>query len=157
MEENELVFGDRLLSKKNLRFNFDKTKKKVNNYFEALEDLEWELKKTDIQKGLTANYDFSDESQKQPITAKGKDEFNLSTKEKKEEELKKYISNYRGAINALSYKEQMYITEYFINRRFGYELADLLEIGATDSRRFRELRRSAIYKFADVLNLVVEK
>lgn len=150
------MFSNRLLSVGNMNFNFEKTKKNINNYFEELENLEWELKKTDIQKGLISNYYFSDESQKQSITTKGKDVFNLSIKEKKEEQIKNYISNYRGAISALSDKEQLYITEYFINRKYGDELADLLELGTTDSREFRRLRKSAVYKFADVLNLVVE-
>ena len=151
------MFSDKLLSVGNLRFNFEKTKKNVNHYFEELENLEWELKKIDIQKGLTANYDFSDEHQKQQFSNTRKDEFNLSIKEKKEGQLKKHISDYRDAISVLSDKEQVYITEYFINRKYGNELADLLELGTTDSREFRRLRRSAVYKFADVLNLVAEK
>jgi len=83
--------------------------------------------------------------------------FSLSAKENKEEQLKKYISSYYWAKSILSDREQLYIRECFVNRKYEGELVDLLGFYSSDSNEFRKLKRSAIYKFADFLCLVVEK
>jgi len=150
------MFNAKVLSKQNLgSFNFEETKKNVNNYFMYLERLEWEWAKLNAQKGLTANYDFSVEYRKQSYIPIGQDVFNLSARENKEEQLKKYISSYYWANSILSDKEQLYIKECFINRKYEDEIVDLLGYYNTDSNDFRKLKRSAIYKFADFLNLLV--
>ena len=97
------------------------------------------------------------EYKKQPYSPIGKDEFNLSAKEINEEQYKKYMSSYHWAINRLSEKEQIYIREYFVNRKYEEELIDLLGFCGIGDYEFIKLKRSAIYKFADFLNLVVEK
>ena len=149
---------NRTLSSQNLeKFNFEETKKNVNKYFICLENLQWELEKLNTQKGLVANYDFSVEHQRQPYISIGKDIFNLSAKEYTEEELKKYISNYYWAIHILSDAERLYINEYFVNRKYEDELVEILGFNNSDSSEFRKLKRSAIYKFADFLGLLVEK
>jgi len=152
------MYRNKRLSIKNLdKFNFEETKKNVNNYFMKLESLEWEWAKLKAQKGLIANYDFPVEYRKQPFTPIGKDIFNLLAKECKEEELRNYISNFYWAKSILSELEQIYITEYFIERKYEDEIVDLLGFNSSDSNEFKKLKRSAIYKFADFLNLVVEK
>ena len=136
-------------------FNFEETKRNVNGYFIGLENLEWEWMKLNAQKGLTANYDFSLEYSKQPFMKMGTDMFNISAKELTEEELKKSISNFYWAKSILSDTEQLYLMEYFVNRKYEDEIVDLLGFNNTDSREFRRLKRSAIYKFADFLSLLV--
>ena len=138
-------------------FSFEETKKNVINYFRYLEMLHWELEKINAGKGLTANYDFSVEYKKQPYSPVGKDEFNLSAKDYKEEQIKKHISSYYWAKSVLAEEEQLYIDECFINRKSDDELVDLFGFNSSDSNEFRNLKRSAVYKFADFLNLVVEK
>ena len=128
--------------------NFEETKKNVNNYFMYLERLKWELAKLNAKKGLTANYDFSAEYSKQPYSPIGKDEFCLSAKDYKEEQLKKYISSYFWAKSILSSEEQIYIEQYFVNRKYDDELVDLLGFNNVYSRGFIRLKKSAIYKFA---------
>jgi len=146
----------KIISAQNLEsFNFDATKKNVRNYFRNFERLEWEWEKLNAQKGLTANYDFLSEYQKRPYIPARKDVFGLSSKECKEKQLKKYISSYYWAKSVLSDIEQTYIKEYFKNHKYQSELVDMLGLSSCDSREFRKLRRRAIYKFADVLNLVV--
>jgi len=148
----------KLLSSQNLEnFNFDKTKKKIKIYFQTLEKLQWEFAKLNAQKGLTANYDFSSEFRKQPYIPICKDSFNISAKEDREEQLKKYISSYYWAKSALSDKEQLYVEEYFINCKYEFEIVELLGYSSTDSNEFRQLKKSAIYKFADFLDLVVKR
>ena len=152
------MFNDKALSFENSKnINYKKTKKKIKNYFKYLEKSYWEWEKLNTQKGLIANYDFSVEYKKQPYIQIGKDEFNVSAKEYKEEQLKKYIVNYYWAKSVLSEKEQIYIREYFINRKYDDEITTLLNFDNIYSNGFRQLKRSAIYKFADFLNLVVEK
>ena len=152
------MYRNRTLSSQNMEgFNFEETKKNVNNYFVNLENLEWEWAKLNAQKGLTANYDFSIEYKRQPYVSIGKDIINLANKELKEEELKEYISNYYWARSILSDLEQLYIMEYFINRKYEDEIVDLLGFNNSDSNEFKKLKRSAIYKFADFLNLLAEK
>lgn len=149
---------NRTLSSQNLEgFNFEETKKNVNNYFNHYETLQWEWLKLNAQKGLTAEYDFSAEYNKQPFVSIGKDIFNLSAKELKEDEIKEYISNYYWARSILSDVEQLYIMEYFINRKYEDEIVDLLGFNNSDSNEFKKLKRSAVYKFADFLNLLEEK
>ena len=138
-------------------YDFELTKKNVKTYFAILEKLEWEWAKLNAHKGLVANYDFSVEYKKQLYSPIGEDVFNLSGKDYKEEQLKKYISSYYWAKSILSDLEQIYITEYFVNRKFEDEVVDLLGFDSRDNNSFRKLKRSAIYKFADFLNLVVEK
>jgi len=146
------------LSNQNLQnFNFEETKRNVNNYFRRLETLEWELAKLNAQNGLTLKYDFATEYSKQPYLQMGKDIFNLSAKELTDDELKRYISNYYWATSILSDIEQIYIMEYFINHKYEDEIVDLLGFNNSDSNEFRVLKRSAIYKFADFLSLLVEK
>lgn len=152
------MYRNRTLSSQNLEgFNFEETKKNVNGYFMNLENMEWELAKLNAQKGLTANYDLSKEFNKQPYISMGKDIFNVSAKELKEEEIKEYISNYYWAKSVLSDVEQIYIMEYFINRKYEDEIVDLLGFNNSDSNEFKKLKRSAIYKFADFLNLLAQK
>lgn len=149
---------NRTLSSSNLEgFNFEETKSNVNKYFMNLEKLEWEYAKLNTQKGLTANYDFEAEYTKQPYISIGKDILNLSAKEVKEEQLREYISNYYWAKSILSDVEQLYIMEYFINQKYEDEIVDLLGFNNSDSNEFKRLKKSAIYKFADFLSLLVEK
>jgi len=150
------MYSEKLLSARNLSFDYEETKKKVNGYFLRLEKLAWELAKINAQKGLTVNYDFSADYQKQPFIPIGKDDFALRSKENKEEQLKKYLSNYYWAQSVLSEKEQTYIAECFINRKYEDEIVGLLGCVSSDSNEFRKLKKSAIYKFADFLGLVVE-
>jgi hypothetical protein len=75
----------------------------------------------------------------------------------KEEELKKYISSYYWAKSILSDKEQLYINECFMNRKYEDEIIELLGYTSTDSNEFRILKRSALYKFADFLRILKEK
>ena len=152
------MLKSRTLSSQNLdKFDFDKTKKNVSDYFMSMENLEWEWAKLNAQKGLTANYDFSVEYGKPPFIKLGVDMFNLSAKELTEEELKKYISNYYWAKNILSDEEQLYLIEYFVNRKYEDEIIDLLGFNNKESREFIRLKRSAVYKFADFLSLLVGK
>jgi len=152
------MYRNRTLSSQNLKqFNFEETKRNVNNYFINLENLEWEWAKLNAQKGLTANYDFSSEFERQPYIKVGKDIFGLSAKECTEEELRKYLANYYWAKSILSDEEQQYLAEYFVNRKYEDEIIDLLGFNNSDSNEFKKLKRSAIFKFADVLSLLVEK
>ena len=136
-------------------FNLRETKRNVSNYFMDLEKLEWEQARLNVQRGLIAKCDASNENQKQAYVAIGQDEFNLSAKESKSEELKKHLSGYRWAKSILSEREQLYITEYFINGKYEDEVVGLLGFSSYTNRAFRNLKRKAIYKFAYVLNLVV--
>jgi len=152
------MYRNKTLSIKNLdNFNFEETKRNVNNYFTNLENLEWQWAKLNAQKGLTANYDFPVEYKKQPYIPVEKDMFSLSAKEFKEEELKVYISNFYWAKSILSDLEQLYIMECFIERKYEDEIVELLGFNSSDSNEFKRLKRSTIYKFADFLNLIVEK
>jgi DNA-binding CsgD family transcriptional regulator len=75
------MFNNKTLSIQNLEnFNFEETKRNVNNYFLDLERLQWEWLKLNAQKGLTANYDFSASYTSQPYVPIGKDEFNIGAK-----------------------------------------------------------------------------
>lgn len=152
------MFNDKTLSFENSKnINYKKTKNNIHDYFNNLEKIQWEWTKLTSQKGLTADYDFSVEYKKQTYIPIGKDEFNLSAKEIKEEQLKKYIFSYHWAKNVLSDMEQIYIEEYFINHKFDDEITDLLNFDNIYSSGFRQVKLSAIYKFADFLNLLVEK
>ena len=137
----------------NLDYNFAGTKKKVTAYFERLVETEWELEKLKNQKGLAANYDFTQE-QKQARGQAHRDNFSLSAREAKEEELTGYISDYQLAKSVLSEEEQIYISESFLGYKSAEEIAQRLQVGGSDSRAFRKLRESAVYKFADFFNLV---
>jgi len=151
------MFVDKTLSNQILKeFNFEETKKNLRSYFEELEKLEWEWAKLKAQNGLTANYDFSTEYKRQPYIPIGKDTFNLSMKDNKEEQLKKYISSYHWAMSVLSNMERAYIQELFINGKSQDELVDLLGFSNFECREFRRFRKSAIYKIADFLNLIVK-
>ena len=147
------------LSIQNLeKFDFKRTKRNIKDYFIHMENLECEWAKLNAQKGLITNYDkFKDEYRKHPYTTFDKDIFNLSAKELTLEELKKYISNYYWAVSILSDIEQLYIIECFINDKCDDELVDLLGFNNCKSRGFRKLKRSAVYKFADFLSILVEK
>jgi DNA-directed RNA polymerase specialized sigma subunit len=136
-------------------FNFKETKNLVSNYFMDLEKLKWEQARLNVQQGLTAKYDISDEDKKPAYIVAGKDEFNLSAKAEKSEELRKHLSGYYWAKSILSEQEQLYITEYFVNGKYEDEVVELLGFSRSDSRAYRSLKRKAIYKFAYVLNLVV--
>ena len=83
--------------------------------------------------------------------------FQLSAKEEKGEELEKYLSSYYWATSILSEQEQAYIRECFINQICQDELANLLGFTSRDDHEFRRLRKSAIFKFADFMDLVVHK
>jgi len=152
------MFRNKIMSLQNLdNFDFDETKKNITEYFMCLEKLEWEWAKLNAQRGLTANSDLSVEFQREPYIPIDKDTFGLSAKEHTEKQLREYISSYYWAKSVLSDKEQLYIREYFVNQKYEDEIFDLLEVSNRDSKEFRKLKRSAIYKFADFLNLVVEK
>jgi len=151
------MFRNRTLSSQNLEgFNFEDTKKNVHNYFINLENLELEWRKLNTQRGLTANYDFEAEYRKQPYIQIGKDIFNISAKELTEDKLKEYISNFYWARSILSDVEQLYIMEYFIKGKYECEIVDLLGFNNGDSKEFKLLKRSAIYKFADFLSILVD-
>ena len=146
------------LSSRNLeKFNYEDTKKNINSYFESLADLEWELARINAGQGISCVHDYSDEYVKQPFNPIGKDIFNICAKECKESELKQYISDFYWAKSFLSDTEQIYLMEYFINRKYENEIIDLLGFNSCDSREYRRLKRSTVYKFADFLNLIVEK
>lgn len=136
-------------------FNLRETKKRVNDYFSDLDRLEWEQARLAIQRGLTTQYDVTSEDKSQAYVAIGKDEFNLSAKEEKREELANHLAGYQWAKSILSEQEQLYITEYFVNGQYEDAVVDLLGYSGSDSMGFRNLKRKAIYKFAYVLNLVV--
>ena len=138
-------------------FDVEETKRNITNYFMGLEDLQWQWTKLNVQKGLTANYDFSVEYSKQPFMKIGVDMFNLSAKELTEDELKKHISSFYWAKSILSDEEQLYIMEYFVNRKYNDEILDLLGFNSRDNVEFKKIKRNAIYKFADFLSLLVEK
>lgn len=149
---------NRTMSIQNLeRLDFGETKRNVSNYFVSLENLQWEWMKLNAQRGLTANYDFEAHYSKQPYMKIGKDMFNISAKELTEEELKKHISNYYWARSILSDEEQLYLMEYFVKNKHEGEILDLLGFNTRDNVEFKKLKKSAIYKFADFLSLVVEK
>ena len=152
------MYNDKVLSFQNLEsLNYVETKKNVNNFFLNLEKLAWQLAKENNQKGLTANYNFSAEYKKQPYVPIGKDAFKLSAKEHKEEQIKQYIANYYWAEKALTDKEQLYIREYFVNRKFEDEFIEMLGFNNIHSNEYINLKKSAIYKFADFLGLLIEK
>jgi len=136
-------------------FNLKETKDKVSNYFSDLQKLQWEQARVNVQKGLIAKYEASAEDKKQAYVAVGQDEFNLSVKAEKNEELEKHLAGYYWAKSILSEQEQLYITEYFVNGKYQDEVVGLLGYNGSDDRGFRNLKRRAIYKFAYVLNLVV--
>jgi len=150
------MYIDKTLSLQNLDYNFEETKKNIISYLINLERLNWEWKKLNTQKGLTINYNFETYSDKQPYTPIGKDIFNMSSKTNKEEQLKKYLSSYYWAYSILTETEKTYIKESFINHKYQDEVAELLRFNNRDDHEFRKLKRSAVYKFADFLNLVVE-
>jgi len=137
-------------------FDYVGTKRNLNNYFEDLEELKLEQARLNAQKGLTANYDISVESKNQPYVRIGKDVFNLSALEDKNGEIKNHLLGFRWAKSILSDEEQIYLMEYFINQKYEDEIVDLLGFSNSDSKGFKKLKRSAIYKFADFLNLIVE-
>ena len=137
-------------------FNYEDTKKNINDYFKHMENLEWEWSKLNAQKGLVANYDFTTENRKPSHLQIGRDIFNLSAKQLKEEELREYIANYQWATSILSDVEQLYLMEHFINNKYEKEIIDLLGFNNRDSNEFKRLKRSAVYKFADFLNILVE-
>ena len=136
-------------------FNLRETKKKVKDYFMDLEQLQWEEARLSIQKGLAARCDVANDYQKQSYIPACADEFNCSAKENKSKELEEHLSGYHWAKSILSQKEQLYITEYFVNGKYEDEVVGLLGYRGSDSMGFRNLKRKAIYKFAYVLNLVV--
>ena len=135
-------------------FDYVKTKRNVNIYFENLEKLKLKQARLSTQKGLTATYGFSLEEKKQPYIRIGKDEFNLSAIETNNEEIAKHISDFYWAQSVLSDDEQIYIKEYFENGKYEKEVVDLLGFNSSDNWIFRKIKRSAIYKFAYVLNLL---
>ena len=143
-----------VLTEKIDNFDLKETKKKVNNYFSSLEELELEQARLNAGKGLIAKYDASTRQKRQPYIQVGKDEFNVSAKEEKEAELVKRLSAYYWAKSILSKDEQLYITEYFVNGKYEDEIVGLLGLNNSDSRAFRNLKRRAVYKFAYVLNLL---
>jgi len=139
------------------KFNYEDTKRNVSSYFESLADLEWELARLNAGQGISRVHDYSTEHRKQPYNPIGKDIFNICAKECKENELKQYISDFYWAKSFLSDAEQLYLMEYFINRKYEDEIIDLLGFNSSDSREYKRLKRSAVYKFADFLNLIAEK
>lgn len=152
------MYNDKILSMQNLEnFNYEETKRQVKNYFKKIEKLEWQLAKINIQKGLTTKYDLTHEYQKYPYSPMSEDNFNLSVKENVEEQYIRYMSNYYWAKSLLSDKEQIYIEECFVSRKCEEDLINILGFKYIDGYDFKKLKRSAIYKFADFLDLVVEE
>ena len=148
----------RSLSRHNLGgFDFDETKKNVFNYFLSIERLQWEWAKLNAQKGVSVDHDLSVEYRKQPYSPIDKDNFGLSARDCLEGEIEKYISTYYWARDVLTEKEQVYIHECFINHKYEDEIVNLLGLTNSDSNEFRTLKKSAVFKFADFLNLVVYK
>ena len=130
----------------------------VGDYFIHLENLRWQWVKLNAQKGLKiTNYDFTKEYSRQPYIAIGKDIFSIAQRELTEDELKKHLAGFQFAKSILTDTEQLYLMEYFINHKYEDEIIDLLGFHTSDSLEFKKLKRSAVYKFADFLNLVVEK
>jgi ArpU family phage transcriptional regulator len=136
--------------------NFDlrETRKKVNDYFEDYEKMKMERARLNVQKGLIAKYEASEEDKSGAYVATGKDEFNLSAIENKDEELEKHMSGYHWAKSILSEQEQHYIIESFINRKYDDEIIGQLGFYSPDSLAYKRLKRQAVYKFAYVLDLV---
>ena len=153
-----MVDISKMVSNHNLRnFDYMETKKNLNNYFMNLEILEWELAKMNARRGLSMQFNFEDEYRKYPYSPIGKDMFNLSAIDNKEEQLKEFISSYFWAKNSVSEKERLYIVESFASKKSDDEIVELLGMNSSDSNEFRKLKRSALYKFADFLKLLVEK
>ena len=71
--------------------------------------------------------------------------------------IKSYISGYYWASSILSDDERSYIEQYFVSRKLEDEIVELLGYMSSDSYDFKQLKRSAIYKFADFHNLVIMK
>lgn len=138
-------------------FNFDETKKNVWSFFNNVESLEWEWAKLNARKGLKASYDFAEGYQAKSYNQMNKDIFNLSARELTEDQLRDCIFNYYWARSILSEEEQLYIMEYFVGRKYENEIVDMLGFSNSDSNEFKKLKRSAVYKFADYLNLLVLK
>jgi len=136
-------------------FNIKETKERISSYFSDLDRLELEQARINIQRGLIARYEASDEDKTQAYVSTGVDEFNLSAKENKNKEIEKHLSGYYWAKSILSAQEQLYIIEYFKNGKYEDEVVGLLGYNGIDDRGFRKLKRTAIYKFAYVLDLVV--
>ena len=140
------VYIDKILSCKVLGiFDFEETKKNVFNYFVTLEKLEWELAKLNAGRGLSVNYGFEAEYKKQPYIPFGKDMFNLSAKENKEEQLKKYIAGYYWAKSILSDSEQLYIKECFVNRKYEDEIVDLLGLVSSNCNEFKQRKQKELW------------
>jgi len=151
------MFKDKLLSSKNLEdFCYVETKKNVEEFFRNFEKLEWRLARLNNH-SKASTYDLAVKYTNQPYIPMGKDIFNISAIDYTEEEMKQYISNYYWAKSLLSGIEQVYIEEYFLNRKYNDEVASILGIYSTDSSEYRKLKRSAVYKFADFLDLIVYK
>lgn len=149
------MFKDRLLPNEILKeFDFEKTKNNVFNYFVEIQQLEWDIYSLYGQMNLTACYDFS--AERTPYMLIGKDEFDLSLKGDKEQELEMYMTGYCCAKSRLIDIEQIYIDERFVNRKNEGELVGLVGCSSSDGNDFRKIKKSAIYKFADCLGLLVK-
>jgi len=134
------------------------TKRNVSEYFIHLENLKWQQVKLNAQKGLkSSKFDIVNMYKRQAYTPIGKDIFNITKRELLEDELKQHLVGFEWARSILSDEEQIYIMEYFIHHKYEDEIIDLLGFNSTDSLEFKRIKRSAVYKFADFLNLVVEK
>ena len=158
MKGEIIMYNDKILSMQNLcDFNYEETKKEVKKYFRKIEKLEWKLARINIQKGLIAKYDLTVEYQKHPFKPISKDDFNLSVKENIEEQYIRYMSNYYWAQSVLSEKEQIYIEQCFISCKCEEEIIGVLGFKYVDDYDFKKLKKSAVYKFADFFDLVVEK
>ena len=148
------MFKEMILSNEDLEdFDFEQTKENVIIYFKEIKNLEWDIAKLKEIKVLTTNYDFT--SEHMPYISIGKDQFDLSAIEDKEKLLEIYKSCYCCAKSLLSDVERIYIEERFVNRKKECELIDLVGCNSVDSNEFRQLKRSAVYKFADFFGLVV--
>lgn len=153
-----MKLGERTLSIQNLRdFNFDETKKNVWKYFLGLERLQIQWAKLNAQKGMTANYNFEVEFKKQPYSPIGKDDFSLIAKEFVEDEINNYISMYFWACEVLTEEEKLYVDACFLQRKHEGEIINLLGYRSIDDNDFRVLKKSAVFKFAEFMNLVIYK
>ena len=154
------MFDEKLLRAEIIKeYDYPKTKEKVDEYFKKLETVIWYHAKINCHKGLGARYDLSKVYQQIPYSSFRSDEFNLSAKEYSEEQLKRFISSYFCAKKGLNKEEQIFIEQHYVNFKYDEEIAPMLNIATVngDSYALRRIKRSAVIKFAEFLEIAVLK
>ena len=68
------MFNDKLLSSKNLRFNFCETKNNVNDYFKCMEKLDYSFVLTNYRSRIDDCNDFLIECNVAPLGSRSRDE-----------------------------------------------------------------------------------